>query len=136
MKLVKLPPYSKRHRFLLRRVVILNPRMIRFIAERGWYRVEDDVAEAVAELHQIDGDPMSPKAFLIAKDEEEAKQIDARIAKLLRPKEEDSVGTADAPISAERPGRKKTQEQEAEEAAASKNITSGRRTRKKRAAKS
>lgn len=77
---------------------------IKFLALRGWYEVEDDVAEKLRQVRQKKYDPRSGPAFLIADDKAHAKELEKTV---LRPPEKDdeSIGTTDAPIEAKRPAR-------------------------------
>ena len=82
MKLVRLKPYDPKKGHVLRRYTAFS---IRFDEARGWYRVEDEVAEYLATVHQIPGDEDSPLAFDVhsaaeaqAIDEAEKKKAEER----------------------------------------------------------
>jgi len=72
--LVRLKPYDPRRGFVLRRFTYKG---IKFQEERGWYRVEKQVADYLAGVRQVDHDAHSPPAFDVQSDEE-AKALDAR----------------------------------------------------------
>ena len=71
-KLVRLKPYDKHRGHVLRR---LHVHGTLFHEARGWYKVDDGVAERLASVHQRDNDPVSPLAFDICS-EEEAVQLE------------------------------------------------------------
>ncbi len=71
--LVRLKPYAPRRGHVLRRYTYKS---IKFQAERGWYRVEEEVAEYLREIHQIPSDEHSPHAFEVCT-EKEAKALEA-----------------------------------------------------------
>jgi hypothetical protein len=72
--LVRLKPYDPRRGFVLRRFTYKG---IKFQEERGWYRVEKQVADYLAGVRQVEHDAHSPSAFDVQSDEE-AKALDAR----------------------------------------------------------
>jgi len=72
--LVRLKPYDPRRGFVLRRFTYKG---IKFQEERGWYRVEKQVADYLAGVRQVEHDPHSPSAFDVQTDDE-AKALDAR----------------------------------------------------------
>jgi hypothetical protein len=72
--LVRLKPHDPRRGFVLRRYTY---RGIKFHEERGWYRVDEAVADYLRDVHQVIGDEHSPPAFDVCSDED-AKAIDAR----------------------------------------------------------
>jgi hypothetical protein len=65
--LVRLKTYDPRRGFVLRRFTYAG---IKFHEERGWYRVEPDVAEYLRGVRQISTDPFSPLAFDVCTDEQ------------------------------------------------------------------
>ena len=75
--LVRLKPYDPRRGFVLRRYTY---RGIKFHEERGWYRVDKDVAEYLRAVRQIPSDEHAPLAFDVHT-EAEAKALDADEAK-------------------------------------------------------
>lgn len=72
--LVRLRRFDPRRGNVLRRYTYAG---IKFHADRGWYRVEPQVAAYLREVHQRPGDPHTPLAFDVCTDEE-AKALDAR----------------------------------------------------------
>lgn len=112
-KLVRIPPHSPRHGYVLRRLVVLEPKLMRFESARGWYEVPEAIARSLEHRLQDPANPLSQKAFLIANDAEEARRIDEKLALLFRTDEEERVGTADKPVKvAERPGKRLDTEDE------------------------
>lgn len=111
-KLVKLYPQSKRNGWVLRTYTVTggkNP--IRFKGISGWYEVAQSLAEQLALVPQQDRYPISrngARAFLIARDEDHAKELDAEVAEILKEKDEEAKGTASTPIRVHRPGSKTT----------------------------
>ena len=65
--LVRLKAYDSRRGFVLRRFTYAG---IKFHEERGWYRVEKDVAEYLRGVREISTDPYSPLAFDVCTDDE------------------------------------------------------------------
>lgn len=109
-KLVRLYPHNPRRGHVLR--TYLDPQLggrrggMKFLGSRGWYEVSDEVAEELEEVRQKRYDKRSPKAFMIADDADHAKELEAE---LVDDEDEDAqVGTADAPVKAARPGKRKT----------------------------
>ena len=72
--LVRLKPHDPRRGHKLRRYTY---RGIKFQEERGWYRVEADVADYLRAVRQKAHDPHAPLAFDVCT-EAEAKAIDER----------------------------------------------------------
>ena len=72
--LVRLKPHDPRRGHVLRRYTY---RGIKFHEERGWYRVEQPVADYLRAVRQVPSDPHSPLAFDVCTDDE-AKGLDAR----------------------------------------------------------
>lgn len=71
-QLARLKPYDgKRH--VLRSYTVFG---IKFVGERGWYKVDDDVASYLETVRQVESDPDSNAAFDVCT-EEEARKIDA-----------------------------------------------------------
>ena len=108
-KLVRLYPHNPRRGWLLQ--TYLDPQLggrkggMKFVGKRGWYKVDDDVAEELEDVRQVDTDPRSGPAFLIARDAKHAKKLEEDLAD---PEDEAaSVGTADSPVSHSRPGKRK-----------------------------
>jgi hypothetical protein len=80
---------------------------LKFVASRGWYEVSDEDAEVLSKVRQKRYDSLSPKAFAIANNVEEAKYIEENVFR--PPKKEDEViGTIETPIPAKkaRPGKR------------------------------
>jgi hypothetical protein len=71
--LVRLKQYDPRRGHVLRRYTY---RGIKVHEERGWYRVNEDVAEHLRSVRQIPSDEHSPLAFDVCT-EAEAKVLDA-----------------------------------------------------------
>lgn len=99
--LVRLYPYAPRQGFVLKRYTLVNEGL-RFLGERGWYEVTEEIAEVLRDIPQQSRHPHGPKAFAIARDSADAKRLDAKIDEILRQAkgEDDRVGTADAPVPA------------------------------------
>ncbi len=94
--LVRLKPYDPRRSCVLRRFTY---RGIKFHEERGWYRVDKDVAEYLRGVRQVPGDKHAPLAFDVCT-EAEAQALDAEheAAATTRQKAtEASVATPEAP---------------------------------------
>lgn len=79
--LVRLKPYDPKRGHVLRRYTY---RGIRFVVERGWYRVSAAMAEHLEGVRQNPNNPQSPPAFDVVT-EEEAQRLDAEAAKAERP---------------------------------------------------
>ena len=80
MMLVRLKPHEPKRGYVLKRFAY---RGITFHSERGWYRVEKDIAEYLRGVHEEPTDPTSPLAFEVytereAKDLEEKEEVEAR----------------------------------------------------------
>lgn len=105
-KLVRIAPYNPRQGFVKRRHTILKPRPMRFDVDRGWYEVDDEVAEALRKIPQEDRKPAGLRAFMIATDREDAKRQEDELRNASRRNDEESVGTIEEPIKATRPGSK------------------------------
>lgn len=71
--LVRLKPYDPRLGCVLRRFTY---RGIKFHDERGWYRVDKEVAEYLRGVRQVPGDKHAPLAFDVCT-EAEAQALDA-----------------------------------------------------------
>ncbi len=71
--LARLKPFDGK-RFVRRSVTVFG---IKFIGDRGWYRVDDSVADYIRTIVQRDEDPDSPPAFDVCTDAE-AHAIDER----------------------------------------------------------
>ncbi len=106
--LVRLYPYNKRRGWLIR--TYLDPQLgtrkggMKFLGHRGWYEVSDEIAAELEDVLQVDTDPRSGPAFLVARNSAHAKKLDAE---LVDPEEEEaSIGTADVPVR-QRPGKRK-----------------------------
>lgn len=65
--LVRLRPYNPKRGCLLRRFTY---RGIRFMEDRGWYRVDEDIAGYLKGVRQVDSDPDSSLAFDVCTEEE------------------------------------------------------------------
>lgn len=72
--LVRLKPHDARRGHVLRRYTYLG---IKFHQERGWYRVDKDVAEYLRGVRQVAADEYAPLAFDVCTDEE-AKALDSK----------------------------------------------------------
>ena len=72
--LVRLKPHDARRGNVLRRYTY---RGIKFHEERGWYRVDKDVAEYLRTVRQVPGDKHSPLAFDVCT-EDEARRLDTK----------------------------------------------------------
>ena len=72
--LVRLKPHDPRRGHVLRRYTY---RGIKFQEERGWYRVEADVADYLRAVRQKAHDPHAPLAFDVCTPEE-AEALDAK----------------------------------------------------------
>lgn len=115
MKLVRLKPYDPKRGHVIRRYTVYS---IRFEERRGWYRVEDEVAEYLKTVHQIYGDEYSPNAFDVCT-EEEANQIDVEEKKkaeeraragepnIVRPRDATSVDLSTADLAKSSRSREK-----------------------------
>lgn len=105
-KLVRMYPYSKRNGWVMRSFTLAdrkNPK--RFRATAGWYEVPATMAAELAKVPQEDRRPKGIKAFVVADDIKQAKEIDAEIAEAMNEKDDEEKGTADAPIRVhKRPG--------------------------------
>ena len=73
-KLVRLKPHNPGRGFPLKRFAYFG---IVFDAEKGWYRVSEEIAQYLSTVHQVPNDSYSQKAFDIC-DVEEAKAIDSK----------------------------------------------------------
>ena len=104
MPLVRLYPYNPAQGFVLRTYTLINQKL-KFVEARGWYEVSADIAKVLEGIPQESRKPRGPKAFMVAKDKEEAKKLDADLRVLLRKPEEDSVGTIEEPVPM-RPGKR------------------------------
>jgi hypothetical protein len=107
--LVRLRPYDPRRGHRLRRYTY---RGIKFQQERGWYRVNKDVADYLREVRQVFSDEHAPLAFDVCTTEE-AKALDAKEKddatarkaaaddiKLSEPRSDGAVTTGDLPDDA------------------------------------
>jgi len=72
--LVRLKPYNPKRVHLLRRFTY---RGVRFMEDRGWYRVDEEIAGYLRDVRQVDSDPDSPLAFDVCT-EEEARAIEEK----------------------------------------------------------
>jgi hypothetical protein len=72
--LVRLKSFDPRRGNVLRRYTYAG---IKFHQERGWYRVNKDVAAYLRTVHQVAGDEVSPLAFDVLT-EDDAKALEAR----------------------------------------------------------
>ena len=72
--LVRLKPHDPRRGFKLRRYTY---RGIKFQEERGWYRVDKDVADYLREVRQVHSDEHAPLAFDVCT-ADEAKALDSK----------------------------------------------------------
>lgn len=90
-KLVRLKPYHSRAGLVIRDYMFQG---VKFVAARGWYRVDADMARHLAEVRSIHGDENSPLAFEVAT-LEEARAIDRERAEAERRKY--APATADEP---------------------------------------
>lgn len=110
-KLVRLYPRHPQLGYVLRSYTILDPQPLRFLEVRGWYEVDDDVAEILKGIPQQDRYPGGPKAFMIAADKAEAKAMEERAKEAIRKAvREETVGTVEEPVkvSSPRPGSKRS----------------------------
>lgn len=101
-KLVRLYPRNTKRGWYIQ--TYLDPALgVKFLGTRGWYEVDDEVAEKLKGVRQKHYDPRSGLAFMIANDKAEAREMDAS---LVDPDEEEAkVGTADDPVKVKsRPG--------------------------------
>jgi len=110
-KLVRLYPRHVPLGFVLRSYTILDP-PLRFMVHRGWYEVDDAVADMLKDIPQQERYPTGPRAFMIAADKAEAKKLDAKAAEVIaKAVKVEQVGTADEPVkatTAARPGSRST----------------------------
>lgn len=114
MKLARLYPHDPKRGHVLQNYLatdIPHPSgkgttNLKFVGKRGWYEVTDEQAAALAEAPQYHSGVHTGEgeAFMIADDAAEAKKMDAALEKS-KGREEEKVGTADAPVQA-RPGTK------------------------------
>ena len=95
--LVRLKPHDPRRGCVLRRFTY---RGIKFHDERGWYRVEKEIAEYLRGVRQVPGDEHSPPAFDVCT-EDEARMIDVREREGAVPR---SSATDDIKLSSARVG--------------------------------
>ena len=72
--LVRLKPHDPRRGHVLRRFTY---RGIKFQEERGWYRVEEDVAVYLRDVRQVASDEHAPLAFDVCTPDE-AKALDSK----------------------------------------------------------
>ena len=72
--LVRLKSFDPRRGQIVRRFTYAG---IKFHEERGWYRVEKNVADYLRTVRQVAGDDVTPLAFDVCS-EEEAKALDVR----------------------------------------------------------
>ena len=86
---VRLKPYNPRRGAILRKYVLVD-RKLTFQEERGWYKVDAEVADYLATVRQVHGDELSLEAFDICT-EAEAKAIDAREAGEKKRKDEGAM---------------------------------------------
>jgi hypothetical protein len=109
--LVRLRPFDPRRGHVLRRYTY---RGVKYVPERGWYRVTADVAAYLRTVRQDAGNPHSPPAFDVGTDEEARALEAAEAAKDAKQPASDPVdttvieegGTSDAPASATGRGRR------------------------------
>lgn len=80
-RLVRIKRGERKQGFLLRRYTYKG---IKFVVEKGWYRVDKDVADHLEKVRQVPGDEHSREAFDVCTDEE-AKAIDERESREERP---------------------------------------------------
>ena len=109
MKLVRLHPYNKRMGWVMRSYTLtgIGGVGLRFQGTRGWYEVDDSIADRLRTVPQQERYPVDlggHTAFLIADDADGAAKIDARIESMQTKHIDESVGTASAPVRATRPG--------------------------------
>lgn len=134
-KLVRLYPRHPQLGFVLRSYTILEPQPLRFLEHRGWYEVDDEVADLLADVPQQERYPTGPKAFMIASDKSEAKAMEERARDaVLKARREETVGTVDEPVktSTPRPGAKKRATVAVEDDGEDEAPTPKPRTRKKK----
>lgn len=105
-KLVRIVPFNPRIGHVKQRHTIMKPRPMRFDASRGWYEVEDEIAEALRDIPQEERRPGGASAFMIADNAEHARQLEEALRRAARGQEPEAVGTLEAPIRVSRPGRK------------------------------
>jgi hypothetical protein len=79
-KLVRLKPHDKRRRHVMR-VYVHGPTGKKFEERRGWYKVDDGLADYLATVGQIEGDEDAPRAFDVCT-AAEAGRIDEREKKV------------------------------------------------------
>lgn len=108
-KLVRLHPRHPQLGYVLKSYTITTPQNLRFVEERGWYEVDDEVADELKDIPQQERYPNGPKAFLIASTKEEAQELEEKAADILhKSRRTEKVGTAAEPVAATaRPGAKK-----------------------------
>ena len=107
--LVRLKPHDPRRGYKLRRYTY---RGIKFQEERGWYRVDKDVADYLRDVRQVPSDEHAPLAFDVCT-ADEAKALDSKEKddatarktanddiKLSEPRSDDAVTTSDLPDGA------------------------------------
>lgn len=92
MPLARIKPYDKRRGHLLRRYTLLGHR---FEADKGWYVVDDALAELLRKARQNPTDDESPLAFDVADTALEGREIEqAPIKRAETPKS----GSLDMPL--------------------------------------
>lgn len=108
-KLVRLHPRHPQLGYVLKSYTLTVPQNLRFVEERGWYEVDDEVADVLKDIPQQERYPNGPKAFLIASTKEEALELEQKAEDAFhKARRTEKVGTADAPVPATaRPGAKK-----------------------------
>jgi hypothetical protein len=79
-KLVRLKPLNPRKRYVMK-LYVHGPSGKTFYEKRGWYKVDDALAEYLSEVRQIESDEDSPLAFDVCT-QPEAKRIDERERKV------------------------------------------------------
>lgn len=104
-KLVRLYPHAPRVGWVLKTYTLIDGgKSIKFVGERGWYEVDDALAEKLEGILQESNKPKGPRAFMVAEDKDDAARLDAEAKEILSEKKEESIGTVDAPVRLHRPG--------------------------------
>lgn len=107
--LVRLYPYNKRMGWVMRSFTHTDGKQsLKFVATRGWYEVSEQVADELAKVPQQERFPRGHRAFMIARTADEARELDAQVDESLHKEVAETVGTADTPVRATRPGLKES----------------------------
>jgi hypothetical protein len=102
MKLVRIHPYEPRRGHTTLRYSMAGSGYPMFMEGRGWYEVDDDIADKLGELTNNPNDPRSPLVFQVLT-KEEAQAIDMV--------EKQQIAVAESPIPMPKSIRNKIEEE-------------------------